>query len=293
MLLSLITLNYKKHEMTKACMESLYAQYKKQFEDNTMELIVVDNDSQDDSVPELKKEVKEKQYKNVHVIANPSNSGFGAGCNTGASDAKGDFLLFINNDTLAKDNGILAMAYYLKDHPEIAILGGQLRNFDGSLQASAGNFYTLGNAALLLAGGQKFGLLDRSPKTIQEVDWVKGGLMMVRKSDFIDLDGFDEKIFMYTEDMEICYRAHLAGKKVYFYPDVMVLHKDQGSSSKTFAIVNIYKNLLYFYKKHRSHSEYLIMKGMLEAKAKTLIQVGKRTNNSYLVETYEKALAGL
>jgi GT2 family glycosyltransferase len=93
---------------------------------------------------------------------------------------------------------------------------------------------------------------------------------------------------MYTEDMELCYRAHKLGKDVYFYPNVMVLHKEHGSANKTFAIVNIYKNLLYFYKKHRSPAEYKAMKFMLEAKAKALIQVGKRTKKPYLVETYEK-----
>ncbi len=282
MLLSIITLNYKRHELTVDCMQSLYEVFKHEFEKDAIELIIVDNDSQDGSVAAMKKEVKEKSYKNMHVIANPANSGFGAGCNLGAKSAKGKYLLFLNNDTIAKDHGILAMAKYMDEHPDIAILGGQLRNFDGSLQASTGRFYTLGYAALLLAGGQRYGALDRSPE--------KGGLMMVRRSEFEALDGFDEKIFMYSEDMEICYRAHLAGKDVYFYPNVMVLHKEHGSTNKTFAIVNIYKSLLYFYKKHRSTTEYKILKSMMVAKAKSLIRLGQVTHKPYLVETYTKAL---
>lgn len=274
-------------------MESLYKQFKKEFENNEMEFIIVDNDSQDDSVPVLKKEIKEKEYKNVHLIANPKNSGFGAGCNTGAKASKGEFILFQNNDTVVKDGGIFSMAQYMKEHASIAIMGGQLRNFDGSLQPSSGKFYTLGYATLLLLGGQRFGVLDKSPKEIQKVDWVKGGLLMIRRDVFEELKGFDEKIFMYTEDMELCYRAHKLGKDVYFYPNVMVLHKEHGSANKTFAIVNIYKNLLYFYKKHRSPAEYKTMKFMMQTKAKTLIQLGKRTNKPYLVETYKKALASL
>ena len=185
------------------------------------------------------------------------------------------------------------MAEYQKEHPEIAILGGQLRNFDGSLQASVGKFYTPLYAFLLLVGGQRWGLLDRSPKAIQKVDWVKGGLMLIRRDVFEQLKGFDEKIFMYTEDMEFCYRAHLAGKDIYFYPDVLVLHKEHGSTSKTFAIVNIFKNLLYFYKKHRSPQEYRFVRGMMVSKARSLIALGKVTKNHYLVETYEKALSEL
>ncbi len=293
MTLSIVTLNYKRHQLTIDCMQSLYEVFKHEFEFDDIELIIVDNDSQDGSVHAMKKEIKEKAYKNMHVIANPSNSGFGAGCNLGAKSAKGKYILFLNNDTIVKDHGVFAMAKYMDEHKEVAILGGQLRNFDGTLQASTGKFYTLGYAALLLAGGQRYGMLDKSPDGIEKVDWVKGGLMMIRKTAFDALGGFDEKIFMYTEDMEICYRAHLAGKDVYFYPDVLVLHKEHGSTNKTFAIVNIYKNLLYFYKKHRSPTEYKIVKAMMVTKAKSLIRLGKVTNKPYLVETYTKALEAI
>ena len=293
MLVSIVTLNYKKKDLTIACISSLWEQYASEFQNNKMEVIIVDNDSQDDSVEAIRREIKEKKFENIRIIANSSNAGFGAGCNLGAEKSSGDFILFLNNDTVVKDKGIYKMAEYCKEHPEVAILGGQLRNFDGSLQASVGKFYTLKYAFLLLIGGQRYGLLDRSPKTIQKVDWVKGGLLMIRRDVFEHLNGFDEKIFMYTEDMELCYRAHLAGKQIYFYPDVMVLHKEHASTSKTFAIVNIYKNLLYFYKKHRSPAEYSMMKGMMVAKARSLIAIGKATKNHYLVETYEKALEGL
>ena len=293
MLLSIVTLNYKKKELTIACIESLYEHFKNEFESGHMEIIIVDNDSQDDSVPTFEKLVKEKKYKNIQIIKNPTNAGFGSGCNTGAKKAKGEFILFQNNDTVVEDDGIIKMAEYMKEHSDIAILGGQLRNFDGSLQASAGKFYTLKYATLLLLGGQNFGLLDRSPDKIQAVDWVKGALLMIRKDVYQELDGFDENIFMYTEDMELCYRAHLLGKKVYFYPNVLVKHKDQGSTNKTFAIVNIYKNLPYFYKKHRTTTEYEAIKTLLRTKAKAMIIMGKAMNNHYLVDTYTQALAVL
>lgn len=293
MLASIVTLNYKKKDLTISCINSLQEQFANEFTKNEMEVIIVDNDSQDASVSAIREEIKKKKFENMQVIANSSNSGFGAGCNVGAKASKGEFIIFLNNDTLVKDKGLLKMAQYAKEHPEVAILGGQLRNFDGSLQASTGKFYTLWYALLLLLGGQRFGVLDKSPSAIEKVDWVKGGLLMIRRDVFEELKGFDEKIFMYTEDMELCYRSHLAGKEVYFYPDVRVLHKDQGSSSKTFAIVNIYKNLLYFYKKHRSPFEYHLLKFLMKAKAKSLIAAGKASKNQYLVETYDKALEAI
>jgi GT2 family glycosyltransferase len=290
MLLSIVTLNYKKSDLTITCISSLWEQFEKEFQQNRMEVIIVDNDSKDGSVDTIRDVIRRKKFTNMHVIQNSSNAGFGAGCNLGAIKSKGEFILFLNNDTEVKDKGIQKMTEYAKEHPDVAILGGQLRNFDGTLQPSVGKFYTPFYAFLLLIGGQRYGILDTSPKTVQKVDWVKGGLLLIRRDVFDELHGFDEKIFMYTEDMELCYRAHLAGKSVYFYPDVLVLHKEHASTSKTFAIVNIYKNLLYFYKKHRSPGEYKLLKLMMEAKAKSLVAVGKTTKNAYLIETYEKAL---
>lgn len=293
MVISIITLNYKKKELTIACLTSLYEQFVQDFMQDKIELIIVDNDSQDDSVDVLNQEITNKGYKNVQVIANDTNAGFGAGCNKGAATALGEYLLFLNNDTIVKDKSIFEMAHYLATHSEASILGGQMKNFDGTLQPCAGTFYTLWPAFLLLVGGHKIGLLDKSPKQVKKVDWVKGGMMMVRKEIFKRLGGFDEKIFMYIEDMELCYRASQAGYAVYFYPTATVLHKEQGSSNKTFAIVNIYKNLLYFYKKHRSQNEYVIMKTMLVIKANLLLTIGKMTKNAYLLETYQKALEAI
>lgn len=270
-------------------MESLYEQFGEEFKNNIFELIIVDNASGDDSISVLKKEIEKNNYKNVHVIANKENAGFSKGCNLGAKHGKGDYLLFLNNDTLVQDRGIWEMAAYLEQHADIAILGGQLSNLDGSPQASAAKFYTPFNVTLLLLGAQKYGL-DENPHTITEVDWVKGGLFMIRSEVFRKLGGFDEKIFMYTEDMELCYRAKLAGYRVYFYPHVKVLHADQGSSNRAFAIINIYQNLLYFYKKHRSHSEYVYLRSLLKAKAHALKLAGQLTKNKYLIQTYEKAL---
>src|SRR5882672_10468308 len=290
MLISIVTLNYQKKELTIACLHSLWEHFAMELQNNTMEVIIIDNDSQDDSVAAILEEIRQKKFTNMRVIANSSNAGFGAGCNKGAAVATGKYLLFLNNDTVVKDTGFVKMAQYCDSHPEIAILGGQLRNGDGSLQASTGKFYTPLYASLLLFGGQRFGILDKSPKTIQKTDWVKGALFMIRKEIFEQLGGFDENIFMYTEDMELCYRAHLAGKQTYFYPDIMVVHKDHASTSKTFAIVNIYKNLSYFYKKHRSPGEQHYLKFLLRTKALTMIKVGKMFGNRYLIETYEQAL---
>jgi len=292
MLLSIVTLNYRKPELTIACIESLHKQFSKEFDEAIIELIVIDN-SCDNSYEKIKNYIKKESYKNTQLVVNDQNLGFGKGCNMGAKTAKGELLLFLNNDTDVKDEGILNMANYIKDNQEVAILGGQLMNSDGTPQPSSGKFYTLFYAFLLLLGLQKFGLLDKSPKKISEVDWVKGGLFMIRKDVFRKLSGFDENIFMYTEDMELCYRAKKQNFKTFFYHNIKIIHKEHGSASKSFAIVQIYKGLLYFYKKHRSKIEFLILKEVLWLKATMLILIGEVTRNSYLTNTYKEAKAVL
>lgn len=290
MRLSIVTLNYKKVDLTINCVKSLYTQFGEKFEDNAIELIIVDNASGDGSVEVLNKTIHQEKYKNIRVLANSENAGFGKGCNLGAKDAKGKYILFLNNDTIINNKGILEMVDFLDIHPEASILGGRLCNMDGSLQSSTGNFYTIPRVIMLLLGFQRYKLMDNGPKKISKVDWIKGGFFMIRAEVLRKLKGFDENIFMYTEDMELCYRAQKAKYATYFYPQAKILHVDQGSSNRTFAVINIYENLLYFYKKHRSNNEYIFLRTLLKAKALFLYIIGKIINNSYLSATYEKAL---
>ncbi len=289
MQLSIITLNFRKPLLTLACIASLYKTYSKEFAEDKFEVIIVDNFSQDNSVEVIKAELKKKNYKNCHLLENSKNAGFGAGNNFGVTKAKGEAVVFLNNDTEVKD-GLQEMLNFLMSHKEVTILGGQLKNDDGSLQNSSGKFYTLWNLALFLLGLQNFGLVDKSPAHIAEVDWVKGALLMIRREAFEVLEGFDEHIFMYLEDMELCFRARKKGYKVFFYPNVNIIHQDQGSSNRTFAIINIYKNMLYFYAKHKSSVEYILAKYMLLIKAYFVILVGMLLNKKELVSRYKAAI---
>lgn len=113
---------------------------------------------------------------------------------------------------------------------------------------------------------------------------------MIRSDLFKKLSGFDEKFFMYMEDMELCYRGKLLGADTYFYHNITIVHKELGSSNRTFAILNIYNGLLYFYKKHKGNVGYFTIKLLLVTKALIAILVGILTNNNYLKLTYRKAL---
>ena len=287
--LSIVALSYNTKDLTLACLKSVVSQYKQKLEKKEFEVIVVDNNSSDNSVAEISN--LKSQVSNLIIIQNKENLGFGKGCNLGAKSAKGKYVLFLNSDTQVFDKGFLSMIDFLDKNSNVAVLGGKLENNDGSIQRSCGKFYNLFNLLIMLLGLERFGFLRSSPNKIQKVDWVSGACMMVRADIFEKLTGFDEKLFMYMEDMEICFRANKLGFVTYFYPNVKLKHKSLGSSNRTFAIINIYKGILYFYSRHKTHLEYLVVKLFLITKAGILILVGLLTFNSELRGRYQKAIS--
>lgn len=286
--LSIIILSFNTKDLTIKCLESIIKQYKKQLEKEEFETIIVDNGSTDDSVGAISN--FQSLISNLQLIENKENLGFSKGNNVGAKKAKGKYLFFLNSDTEVLDRGLLQMINFLEENPMIGVLGARLINLDGSDQKSVGRFYHLGNVFLMLFGGERLGLLRSAPKNALNVDWVSGASMMVRQNIFERLGGFDEEFFMYMEDLELCYRVKKEGFKVYFYPYIKILHKQLGSSNKSFAIINIYKGLIYFYKKHKNIIEYVLLKTMLDFKAFILIVFGSITHNIYLSNTYKKAI---
>jgi len=285
--LSVIILNYNTKDLLLKCVQSVTRQYKKEINNKDFELIVVDNASSDGSVEEIKK--FNKMIKNLVLLENKENYGFSKGNNIGALRAKGEYILFLNSDTRVGDRGLLKMVDFLDQNENVGILGGKLWNRDGSQQASCGNFYNLINLFIALLGGERLGLIRKKPSKIERVNWVSGASMMIRKNLFEKLKGFDEKLFMYMEDMELCFRANKAAFQTYFYPDIEIVHQELGSSNRNFAIVNIYKGILYFYKKHKIW-QYPLVKIMLLIKALVAILIGVLINNNYLKKTYTGAL---
>ncbi len=291
MTLSIIILSYNTKELTIACIDSIITQYKQELDNDRFEIIVVDNASADATAEAVEKLIHSAgSGLNLKLIKSGENLGFSKGCNLGAKEAKGEFLLFLNSDTEIKDQGFIKMADYLKKNENIGILGGALKNENGTAQASVGKFYNLVNLLLAMLGLERAGFLRESPKEIKKVDWVSGASMMIGRKTFEKTGGFAKELFMYAEDMELCYRADKKGFPTYFYPEVTLFHKERGSSNRTFAILNIYKGILYFYKKHKPAWQYKIAAAILFMKALVLKTAGQLTKNQYLRETYGQAL---
>lgn len=291
-LLSIIILTYNSSDDIAACITSIFKYYKKELESGEFELTVSDNNSTDETVEEILN-IQDKVSR-IKLIENKENMGFSKGQNKGASHAKGKYLLFLNPDARVLDKNIGNMIEYLEKHKNVGILGGKVLQENGNKELSAGKFYNPWNVLLMSLGLEEALGVRFSSDNTQTVDFVSGGFMLIRSELFQKLKGFDEGYFMYVEDMDICFRAKKLGYSTVFYSEAQVVHKGQGSSSRTFAISEIYKGLLYFYKKNRTSQEFKIVKLLLILKARVAIIIGRLLfGKKYLVKTYLQALQAI
>jgi GT2 family glycosyltransferase len=233
---SIIIVNYKTPQLVIDCIESIYAQTKQY----SFEIIVVDNDSQDDSKQKIC-----SAHKDVIWIDMGYNSGFARGNNAGIKIAKGNFILLLNGDTIIKDGAIDKSINLLLQQPNAAACGVQLLNEDGSAQIS-GAYTVKGGLNTLLPIpylGQFIRWLGYSLKskipsvskvtTNIKVDWIIGAYMLVKKEVIEKAGLLDEDFFMYSEEMEWCSRLKKQGD-LFLFAEPKVIHLGGGSSSNTY-----------------------------------------------------------
>ncbi|MCL5675831.1 MAG: glycosyltransferase family 2 protein [Patescibacteria group bacterium] len=281
--LSIILLSFNTRQLLDECLASIY--------DNTknisFEVIVVDNASVDQS-----REMIKRKYPEVLMIANRTNLGYSAGNNLGIKKAQGRYLLFLNSDTQTVGNALKVMVEFSDNHPEFGILGPKIVNPDKTPQRSIGSFYSLPRVVLAMLGLERLGFGRKTQEEIGQVDWVCGAAIMVKREVFNKIGLWDENLFMYMEEVELCYRAKKNSITTAFLPEAVIVHKERGSSKegKKGAVINIYKGLLYFYKLYRPVREYNFLRFVLKTKALILENTGRITGNTYLYKTYGQAL---
>ena len=285
--LSIILLSYNTASLTKNCLESII---KETAEAINYEIIVFDNASSDETASVIKS--LELKHSRVKYIQSNENLGFAKGNNQAVRHAKGKYLLFLNTDTVVLDNAVAKLSkFYKENESTMHFLGGKLLNKDLTNQPSCGPFYSLPVVfAALFLKGDYWGLTRSSPDNLKKTDWVSGACILTRKDIFFKVGGFDEKIFMYMEEIDLLYRAKKLGFTTYFYPESRFIHFGSASSAvRIHPIIQVYKGLIYFYEKHYSPLSFGILKGMLQLKALLALTVGRLTKNTYLVKTYEHA----
>lgn len=281
---SFIILTFNSQDYIEKLIKSLIKFFKEDIRSGKIEIVVVDNNSRDQTVSLVKK------IRDIKLIENKENLGFSKGINLGASKSSSEYLVIINPDAEFKEGNILEAVKMFDKDKKLGVIGGRIINGSGKYEKSAGRFLKTFEILLMSLGLDEIFAVRNSPNNLREVDFVSGGFMIIRKSLFKKLSGFDENLFMYIEDMEFCYRVKKEGYKVIFDPKLTIFHKSHGSSSRSFAIKNIYKGLLYFQKKHGNSISYFMTKLILRLKAQMLVIVGRMTDNKYLTDTYLEAL---
>jgi GT2 family glycosyltransferase len=254
--LSICIVNWNTSTLLRQCLDSIY----RYTEGIRFEIIVVDNASRDDSVAMVR-----SQFPEVELIALDENAGFTRGNNVAANRAAGHHILFLNPDTELKENAIAEMARVLDSTENVGITGCRLLLGDGSIQhVCARAFPTPRNQFNYLA------MLDRLfPKSAafagvelrywdhrdsRLVECISGACMMIRAQLFRDLGGFDENIFMYADDVDLCYRVYTDGWQIYYNADATIYHYAGSSSRKRdyrfFSTIMQRESNRYFLQKH-------------------------------------------
>jgi len=206
--------------------------------------VVVDNASTDDSAAMVRRE-----FPWVRLLSNQSNRGFTAANNQGISCSTGRYLLLLNPDTEVVGDALSTMLSYMESHPDIGLLGPQLRYNDGTLQSSRRRFPTLATAfveSTILQGLfahspilQRYYMLDTPDDATQDVDWVVGAAMLVRRQVVDQVGGMDEAFFMYSEELDWCRRIKEAGWRVIYFPQACIVHHEGKSSEQALALRHI------------------------------------------------------
>ncbi len=247
--LSIVIVNWNTKDLLYQCLHSIYAHPPAR----EFDIWVVDNASTDGSAPMVR-----EQFPQVNLIDNPQNQGFGQANNLALRQCQGTCVLLLNPDTEVFSGSIDRLMEFLEAHPAAGVAGPQLLYPDGSLQTSCYPFLTLGRECwrlLHLDRLRTFGVYDQHRWDLDQprrVDVIQGAAFLVRKSVLDQVGYFDPDYFMYTEEVDLCYRIHQAGWELYWVPLARVVHHEGQSTRQTpvAMFLQLYRSKLTFIRKH-------------------------------------------
>jgi GT2 family glycosyltransferase len=214
---SVVVLNFNGRKWLSGCLGALAAQQ----DAPPFETIMVDNGSTDESVAEVR-----RSWAGVRVVEAVTNLGFAAGNNFGAREARGAWLVFLNNDTVPEPDWLARLFAEAEAHPECALVTSRLVFLHApSIVDSAGDGYLRAGGAFKHGHGARAEDFASS----REVFGACGGAFMIRRDAFDALGGFDARFFVNYEDVDLSYRARLRGLRVWYAASAIVRHAGSGS----------------------------------------------------------------
>lgn len=252
--LSIIIVNYKTHDLTIACMQSVFSSATSY----DYEVILVDNASNDGVIDSTN-----VQFPQVKCIANNDNVGFSRANNQGIRIAQGRYILLLNSDTIVQTDTLDTMLRLMDENPKVGASGCKIVLPDGSLDKACKRGFPTPSASFYYAFGfsklfpnvprfNQYQLGHLSPDKEYPIDCLVGAFMLIRREAIDQVGMLDEEFFMYGEDIDWCYRIKDAGWINYYYPRTQIVHyKGASSRRKPFKIIyEFHRAMILFHNKH-------------------------------------------
>jgi GT2 family glycosyltransferase len=272
---SVIIVSFNTRDVLRECLQALY----RNAGSVSYETLVIDNASHDGS-PEM----VEAEFPWVRLIRCDKNLGFGNANNRGFEVASGRYIVLLNSDAFLQPDALERSVHHMDKNPSVGLAGGRLLDRDGSLQPSSRMFPSYINELLVVSGlstkyskSRFFGRVDQTfadPLEPAETDWVPGAFSIIRRNVLQQIGYFDERFFLYYEEVDLCRRLKASGFNVWYWPDIAVVHLG-GESSKTIkhlklspsglqlTLWRMRSRLLYYRKHHGASGVWMAM--MIEA----------------------------
>ncbi len=263
MKLSVIIVSYNVRHYLEQCLHSVWDAA--QHGGVETEVFVVDNASNDDSVAYLRKKFPAEKYPDFHLIANSRNVGFGSANNQAARLSRGEYILFLNPDTLLTEQTLADSIRFADEHPDLGGLGVKMLKTDGTfaLESRRGlptpwtSFCKMSGLAAAFPKSRRFGkyymrYLDENKA--ERIEIISGAYLLCRKAALDRCGLFDEDFFMYGEDIDLSYRLLLSGFHNYYIPSPILHYKGESTQKSSYRYVHVfYEAMLIFFKKHFRH----------------------------------------
>ena len=273
--LSIIIVNWNAQDLLEKCLRCV----KDTTRQASYEIIVVDNASSDDSVVMVRRD-----FADVVLIENTRNVGFAGANNQGMQVAQGRYWLLLNSDAFVEENTLDAMVAFMDAHPEAGMSACKLLYEDRRLQPSCYAFPTLKTEFYTALQLDK--LFPKSPEfggflmtfwdfdDVRAVDAVMGAFMLVRREAVAQAGMMDDSYFMYSEEVDWCYRFKKAGWRILYNPAVQAVHLWGGSSKQVRVemFLQLHRSKIEFFRKNYGGLSALLLKGIMGFGA--LLRVG-------------------
>ena len=253
--ISICIVTYRARDFLRDCLRSIYGTV----DPVSVEIIVVDNHSEDDTVGMLTQE-----FPDVRLLVNDRNTGYTVPNNQAIRESSGRYIMLLNPDTLVKPNALAELVAFLDSHPEAGIVGPKVLNRDGTLQKQCrrsearpwDTFTYFSGLSRLFPHDKRFAgylMTYLSEDTAHEAEAVSGSCMLIRRTVIEQIGGLDEDFFAYQEDSDFCRRARMAGWKVFYNPAAHIVHYagEGGSGVQPFrSIMEWHRSYYLYYRKH-------------------------------------------